>query len=406
MRTLIKLAWRNIWRNKRRSLISIASVLFAVLFAISGDSFQRGTYELMIKNMVQYSTGYLQIQDVLYEEEPSIDHSLHYHDTLRSKLQAMQDEIDYTVPRLSNFALSATEEQTRSAMVMGIDPERENRFNKLSDKVIRGDYLSQDDESVMLSEGMAAILDLSLGDTLILLSQGFHGATASGMYPVKGIVSLSVPEMNNSTVYMSLKTAQWFYGADERLSALIVMPKDTRRVQQLADQINQEIDQEWYVALTWQEMLADFLRMMKMDMAGNKMIIYILYVVIGFGLFGTILTMTLERLREFSMLIAIGMKRFQLMWVCFMESIMLSLIGVLAGVLLTFPFVWYFHVNPVMLTGEMADMMKDYGFEAVMPTSVEPSVFTSQALAIFLIAILISLYPVYKVYRLKVINPV
>ena len=82
MKTFITLAWRNIWRNKRRSFINIASVLFAVLFAIAADSFERGSYELMIDNMVKFSTGYIQIQDVLYDDEPSIDNLMLYDDSL------------------------------------------------------------------------------------------------------------------------------------------------------------------------------------------------------------------------------------------------------------------------------------------------------------------------------------
>ncbi len=104
MHTLIILAWRNIWRNKRRSFISIASVLFAVMMAIMADSFERGSYENMLNNLVKFSTGYIQIQDVLYEEEPSIDNILLYNDELTGALEKFEGDIDFTVPRLQGFA--------------------------------------------------------------------------------------------------------------------------------------------------------------------------------------------------------------------------------------------------------------------------------------------------------------
>jgi ABC-type lipoprotein release transport system permease subunit len=210
--------------------------------------------------------------------------------------------------------------------------------------------------------------------------------------------------MNNNTVYMPLEAAQWFYAADSRVTSLIVMPVEPKRVKQLVKGLNQELDSEWYVARDWHYMLQDLLRMMQMDQAGSKMIIYILYIVIGFGLFGTVLTMMLERLREFAMLISIGMKRFQLAMVCFLETLFMSFIGVLVGLIFTYPFILYFNLNPIPLQGEMADMMLDYGFEALMPTSLSPGVFTSQMVVIFFIALLVGLFPVYKVFKLKVVD--
>jgi putative ABC transport system permease protein len=404
MRTFITLAWRNIWRNKRRSLISIGSVLFAVLFAITADSFERGSYELMIRNMVRFSTGYIQIQDVLYDDEPSIDNSLLYDDELLGVIDGFGDRISYTVPRIQGFALAATDFKTRGVHVMGIDPESEDRFNNLSDNLAEGSYLKEDEDAVMLAEGLAGILGLGVGDTLILIGQGFQGASASGMYPVTGIVRLAVPEINNNAVYMPLATAQWFYAADDRISALIVMPENPRRTSQITRQLNEELDSEWYVALPWQHMLQDLLRMMQLDRAGSQLIIYILYIVIGFGLFGTILTMMLERIREFAMLMSLGMKRFQLAIICQLEAIFMSFIGVIAGIMITFPFIFYFNRNPIPLGGELAGMMDDYGFEAVLPTSIEPSIFITQAVTIFIIALLIGSYPAYRAFKLNLVQ--
>lgn len=404
MKTLIKLAWRNIWRNKRRSLISIASVLFAVLFAITAESFERGSYEHMIKNLVNFSTGYIQIQDVLYEDEPSIDNLLLYDDELKQILEEFEDQIEFSVPRLQSFALASTESKTRGAMIFGIDPQKENNFNKLQDNLVKGKFLEPDDKSIMLTAGLASILNIDIGDTLVLIGQGFQGVNASGMYPVKGIIKLSVPDLNNNTVYLPLKEAQWFFDAEDRLSSLIIMPINPNKTVRIASELNIRLDSDWYRALTWQEMLVDLLKMMEVDAAGSKMIIYILYVVIAFGLFGTILTMMLERIREFAILISIGMKRMQLATICLLESFFLSFIGVIVGLVITLPIVSYLHLYPIKLSGEMAQMMDDYGFDAVMPASLSPEIFYSQAIVIFIIALLIGLYPVYKVFKLKVID--
>lgn len=406
MKTFITLAWRNIWRNKRRSYINIASVLFAVLLAIAADSFERGSYELMIDNMVKFSTGYIQVQDVLYDEEPSIDNAMLYDEALQEKLDEFGSDIEYTVPRIQNFALAATDNRTRGAFIMGIDPKSEDRFNKLSENLVEGEFLKDGDRAVMLAAGFSDILGLGIGDTLILIGQGFQGVSAAGMFPVKGIVKLSVPDMNNNTVYMPIATAQWFYGAEGRLTSLIIMPVKPAQTTRLTNSLNKNLDGEWYVAHNWQYLLSDLLKMMKMDMAGSRMITYILYIVIGFGLFGTVLTMMLERLKEFAMLISIGMKRYQLAIVCFFETLFMSFIGVIVGTVLTYPILLYFNINPIPLKGEMAELIEEYGFEAVMPTSVTPDIFINQIIIVFLLALIIGLFPVYKVFRLKVVDAV
>lgn len=401
MKTLIKLAWRNIWRNKRRSFISIGSVLFAVLFAIMADSFERGTYEIAIKNMVEFSTGYIQIQDVLYEEEPSIDNILLYDEDLKDVLRNFEADIAYTVPRLQSFVLAAGDTKTRGALVIGIDPEKELKLNDLDDRIIKGNFIKNDSEGVVIAEGLSKTLGLSVGDSLVLIGQGFQGVNAAGIFPIQGIVELTIPDMNNNAIYMPLPEAQYLFGGYDRLSSLILMPNNPRHTNRIAEQLNNELDEEWYRALTWEEMLEDMLRMMAIDRAGSRMVAYILYIVIAFGLFGTILTMTLERIKEFRMLISIGMKRLQLATICLFESIFLSLIGVIIGVFITFPIALYFNINPIPLTGDMVELMDDFGFEPIVPTSIAPDIFITEALTVFMIALVIGIYPIYKVYKLK-----
>ncbi len=404
MNLILILAWRNIWRNRRRTLITISSVLFAVLLAIIFFSMEKGAYDRMIDTMVRYSTGYLQIQDVMYEEEPSIDHSLHYDHAMQELLDDFDDHMDFYVPRLQNFALVATENVTRAAMVVGIEPELENKLSGLSEDVVAGEYLTGMDDGIMIAEGLANILRAGIGDTLVLLGQGFHGATAAGMFPVTAIIDLKVPELNNNTIYMSLKTAQWFYMADERLTSLIIMPKNPAQTNTLAKAISEKIDPEWQRVLTWEELLADILKLMQFDMAGTYVLMFILYIVIAFGLFGTIVTMMIERQKEFALLFALGMKRSKLAAMCFIESLMISIAGVAAGIAAAIPVVAYFVHNPIRLSGGMAEVMADYGFEPVLPFSSSPEVFYSQALIVLALAFAIGMYPVYKAFRLDVMK--
>lgn len=404
MKILLTLAWRNIWRNKRRSIITISSVLFAVLCAVMFYAMEKGTYERMIDTMVRYSYGYVQIQDVLYEDEPSMDNALLFDENVESALNDLSDRIELYVPRIQNFALVATDQQTRGVMIMGIDPERESRLNNLTDDLVKGEFLTLNDEGVVIAEGLANILNVTVGDTITLLGQGFQGATAAGRFHIKGVVNLRLPEMSRNVIYMSLPTAQWFYMAEDRLTALIVMPKNPKRSAQIAAELNNRLDPEWYRALTWEELLADFLMLMKFDIAGTFVMLIILYIVISFGLYGTILTMMIERQREFGMLISLGMKRGKLAAICFIESVLIAVSGVIIGIVVTLPVVWYFNVNPITFTGDIAETFMDMGFEPIMPLSMDPWVFISQALIVLTISFLIGLYPIRKAYTLNIMK--
>ena len=192
--------------------------------------------------------------------------------------------------------------------------------------------------------------------------------------------------------------------AEDRLTALIVMPNNPKHSAQIAEEINRKLDPEWYRALTWEELLADFLLLMKFDIAGTFVMLMILYIVISFGLYGTILTMMIERQREFGMLISLGMKRGKLAAICFIESVLIAVSGVIIGIAVTLPIVWYFNVNPITFSGDIAETFMDMGFEPIMPLSMDPWVFISQALIVLTISFLIGLYPIRKAYTLNIMK--
>jgi len=404
MKLLLILAWRNLWRKKRRTFITVSSVLFAVVLAISLMSLIEGTREVMIETIVTNSTGHLQVQDALYHDEPSMDHALEYGEEVKSALAEYAGVISFTVPRIQGFCLGAKDIGTRGVFVMGIVPEKEDRMNDLSSNLIEGEMFTDDDQFAVIAKGVGDLLDLSLGDSIILMGQGFQGMTAAGIYRVGGIVEFNMPEQNNTMVYLPLKEAQFFFSAPERLNSLILMVDDERVVDELAENLRAKLDDEWYAVKTWEELLPDAIAALEARDAQVKVFAWILYIVAGFGIFGTIITMMYERLREFGILLSIGLKRTQLSAICLLETVFMSLIGVLCGVAVGYPIMYWLNRNPIPLRDDLAEVMLDMGFEPVLPFSVAPDIFIYQGITIFFIALVVSLYPVKKVFRLDMIS--
>ena len=232
MSTLFKLAWRNIWRNKRRTLITIASILFAVFFAVFMQSIQRGAWGKIMDNVVNFYFGYAQIHTKGYWGEQSINKSFELTDEM-NRLVDESPDIKALVPRLESYALAAHESNTTGVLVVGTMPEREANMTKLNERVVEGNYFQKGENAVMVAAGVAENLEITVGDTLVVVSQGYHGVNAAGKYPVKGIVKFGSPELNKQMIYLPLATAQDFYGAPALHTSLALQINDKDKLPEI-----------------------------------------------------------------------------------------------------------------------------------------------------------------------------
>ena len=394
------LAWRNIWRNKRRSYITIASITFAVMLACAMRSVQLGSYERMIETAARFFTGYIQIHKNGYWEDKTIDNSFPFTQDLMEKVASVEGVLE-VVPRIESFALASFDQKTRGTMVLGIDPEKEHKLTEVKDKLVEGEYLKADDQSIMIAAGLADYLRVGIGDSVVLIGQGYHGTNAVGIYPVSGIMKFPVPEQNNSTIYLPLKEAQWLYATGDQLSSLSLVIDKANHVDRIVAGISKDVDLEAYEVMGWKELMPELVQGIEIDNLSSKVMIWILYIVIGFGMFGTFLMMTAERMYEFGVLLSIGMKRIKMQFVIFLEMALMATIGVIAGVVISLPFIIYYHFHPIYFGGEMQAAIEDFGVEAAYYFSMQPSLFYNQAWAIFLMAGILSLYPLIVIHRLK-----
>ncbi len=401
MKLFLQLAWRNLWRNKRRTLISTSSVFFAVILSLVMRSMQNGQYDYMIQSAVGMYLGYVQVHGNGYWEKRSLDESLPVSDSLLSRCSSVP-QVTAVVPRLESFALVSKDSATRVAQVIGIDPARENAMTGLAKRLAEGRYLTSNDSGILLGSGLAKFLHAVIGDSIVVYGQGFHGVTAAARIPVVGILKFPIPAIDNSTSYLSLPYAQWLFSAPGRVTSIAFMihsPSDMDGVQEGL----KEIAGPHTEVMTWPEMMPELVQGIQADSAGGILMLIILYVVIGFGIFGTIMMMTTERTREFGVLISVGMKRWKLIVVTTLETIIISMLGAVAGVAAGIPLLGYFSLHPIPLTGEYEKVMLAYGLEPILPFSAAPDIFFAQTAIVFVLAVFCAFYPVMVIRKL---NPV
>ena len=385
------LSWRNIWRNKKRTLIVAASVFFAVVLAIVMRSMQLGSYAHMIHSSAKLFTGYLQVQGIDYWENRSLEKSFVMTPEQIYSLKEIE-HVEHITPRLEAYALISHDSSTKVAQVIGVMPYTEDAFTGLKKRLTGGSYLKMDSNGAMIAEGLARMLHLQVGDSLILYGQGYHGQIAAAQLPVVALVKMPLKIMNNGLVFLSLPRAQEIFWCEGRITSLPVLVDDIRHLDKVMEKVK-TFTKDKYAVMTWDEMLPEVKGNIEADNAGGIIMLAILYIVIGFGVFGTVMMMVAERAKEFSILISVGMRRWKLVLSTTIETILVAFIGFIAGIAASIPIVLILIQSPIHITGEAAKIYDKLGIEAIFAFSADPGIFSSQAIVILIIALIAAVYP-------------
>ena len=401
---ILKIAWRNIWRNQKRTLITTLSISGALFLIILMRSMQFGFYDNIINTIVQSYSGYVQVHANGYWDKQSVNNSMEVDNKLLNEINSI-DGINNIAKRLQTFSLVSKGEKSKGAIINGIEVEKEQLITDWDKKIIKGSSSFKKSDQLILSKGIAEYFNVEIGDTLVLFGQGYQGMMAAGKYVAEGIIDLANPKLNEMAIFMDIKSAQEYISSENIATHLIIDKEQYYDEEKIAKDIANTISND-YEVMIWKEILPELDQMITADNAGGLIMAFILYVVVCFGMFGTVLMMTEERMYEFGVLLSIGMGKIKLYLIILLETIMLSSIGVIIGILTTRPISHYFNKNPIHMDdfGEgLADALGEFGFDPIIPFSINWDIPISHAIFIFCISLLISIYPAIKILSL---NPI
>ena len=401
---IFKIAWRNIYRNKKRSLITITSIFAALFLIIFMRALQFGFYDNLIKTVVESYAGYVEVHAKGFWDNQNLENSMVVDNELIKNIESVNG-VENTVERLQSFSLISTGEKTRGGVINGVVIEDEQKITDWNKNIIDGSFQLERNE-IIIAKGIAEYFDLQIGDSLILYGQGYRGMMAAGKYPVKGIIDLKNPNLNKLGIFMTLESTRDYVSSDNISTHIIIDKRQYYSEDKILNDLESILSSD-YEVMTWKETLPEIEQTITADSAGGLIMAFILYIIVVFGMFGTVLMMTEERKYEFGVLISIGMSRIRLFSIILVETVILSMIGVVLAILVTYPISYYFYLNPiniVTLMGEGADVMiEEFGFDPVVPFSISLDIPFSHALIIFTFSLLISVYPAIRIFRL---NPV
>jgi putative ABC transport system permease protein len=399
---IIKIAWRNIFRNKKRTLITIGSIFTALFLIILMRGMQFGFYENLIKTVVESYSGYIEIHDKGYWENQSLNNSMIVDKQLLNEINEIKG-VENVLERIKAFSLASSNDKIKGILINGVNIQDEKLIVDWNKRMVSGSLNFNGSNQVVIGKGISKYFNLNLKDTLVLFGQGYQGMMAAGKYEIIGIVDLKNPKLNDLGVFMDIDVTRRYISSDRIVTHLVIDKEENYDAEKLASKIRKNLLNDFEV-LSWKKTLPDLDQTITADSAGGLIMVYILYIVVCFGMFGTVIMMTEERRYEFGVLISLGMSRLKLSSVVLFEILILSLLGVLLAIIFTRPILLYFNNNPIdmsKLADGMSDALAKFGFDPVFPFSISWDIPLTHGLFIFIVSILMSLYPIIKIHKLN-----
>jgi ABC-type lipoprotein release transport system permease subunit len=340
---LLKLAFRNIFRQRRRSLLTALSMTGGYILCCLSYSLVEGSYGNIIRIFTEDETGHIQIHKDNYLRRPKIYKTIDDQTAVGGVLDAHGDVSSYTA-RVEAPALSYAGDNNSPVQVVGIDTEREWKTSRLRDKLAEGQWISPSPNSddyyeALIGYGVADTLDIGIGDEIILISQGADGSIANDLYLVTGLVGNS-KSTDRLKVFIPLGAAQEFLTLHGRVHEYAILLDDIGNAQEVAGELAAALP-ELSVA-PWQVVQESFYKSMEADKRGNRVTLGIVLFIVFIGVLNTVLMSVLERTREFGVLRAVGSRPMTVMVLITLETMMLTVMSLVIGLVLAIPLIAWF----------------------------------------------------------------
>ncbi len=392
MSTLVRLAWRNLGRNPRRTALTASAGVFAAFLTLLTLALAKGSHERWIDDVVRLYPGHYEVSLEGYREHRTLDYGMTLDAATRRGLDALP-RLEGWTPRLESWALAMADREGsagRPAWLVGVDPQKEGRLTTLGRAIGAGRPVGAEPRrEVVLGEVLARNLGVEPGDSVILVAADYYGSQSADRFEVVGTLAVGAPDFDSYSAILDLRTLQQFLEMGDGLSHVAVFVADSEAIAPLGPRLAAIFPEESYEVVPWDQLVPDVVQYILLDDIGAWLMLTVLIVVVGFGLLNTVLMMVLERVREFGVLRALGMKPRAVFALVMLESVQLAALGIAVGLALAIPLVLWGEQHPIPFGGEsMAEMFEL--FELSTPV-IEFSLSARQLIGTPLVLIAVSL---------------
>ncbi len=373
---LFGLAWRNLWRQKSRTILSMTSMGFASCLLVFVLSLQLGSYETMKTNTLRIFDGFAQLQPPGYADDPDISNYIHDPVAAIAEVRGVNG-ISAASPRSSTFVVLANGEISYGAAVFGVDPVAESAVSSLATSVGAGRYLSAGDtDTMVLGSALARNLGVEIGDRVTLLGSAADRSVAADSLQVVGLFDTGIPQVDRQVAQMPIDRFRDTFMMEGGANVIVLGGESLSRVNRALPEVREIGARHGLVTLGWAELQPALKQAITLDATTSSAIYVSLVFVVVFIILNTLYMSVLERTREFGVLLAIGMKPGAIGRMMWIELILLAAVGSFFGIALGATAVLWFQKHGIPVAG-MEDIMAQFG----LPSRIYPRLSLFSALA-------------------------
>jgi putative ABC transport system permease protein len=398
MGRLVRLAWRNVWRNKRRTLIALVAIALGLVFLAFMDGSIAGFQQAVFGNAVRLQGGNVQVHAPGYREKakrlpllPLVDADAVV------RVARAQSQVVAASRRINTGGFVSSREATMPVMISGIEPELEAPVGLLATNISQGRYLTAGDEdAILVGQAMATRLKVGVGDRITLLGRATHEQMRRRTMTVAGIYDLGLPEAEKQMAYISLAEAQTLLGLRDQATEVVVALQSVGQEKAVVAALQAVLPA--YEVASWQELNPEMNQSLEIDKQVMNIFGLVVLLIAGVGILNLMLMAVFERTREIGLLAAMGLKRHEILALFLLEGVFIGLLGSLVGGALgSLVVVGVGQVGIKFSIAEMGEMMALLG-DRLYPT-LRIDLLLGRALTVAVIAALASLYPAWQASR-------
>ncbi len=403
------MAWRNLWRNRRRTLLTLSSIAFGVFLAVLFTAMQDRNWTDMINLASRLGAGHVTLQHPEYLEAPTLSKTVERTGALRESALA-QSGVTRAVERILGQTMLSTARESRGAGFIAFDPGAEDSTTlTLLGSIVQGEiFATGRDGGIILGERLASNLGVELGDKIVYTMTDRTGGIVRGLARVSGIARTGAPSVDGGLSLLPIDAVREVlgYAADEA-TQIAVFVDDQRHADRIAERLNTEVGND-VTAHPWHEIQRELAAFIALKVGGARFMEALIAVLVAAGIFNTLFVSVMERLREFGIMMAIGWSPARLFRLVFLESAWLGVVGLVGAALITALPYWYLATKGIDVSGLMGQDAEVSGI--AMPTTFRVGIFPMHAVVIAVAALiatlLAGLYPAWKAGRVDPVETI
>jgi ABC-type lipoprotein release transport system permease subunit len=401
---LLKLAWRNIWRNKRRSLIVFISIVIGSISILFLEGITNAFLNQMLFNQISLSTSHIQIHKNGFRDNKVIQNFVPSPDVVETILST-QNGVKAFSKRGITFGLLSSAENSSGIYLYGIEHENEGKISKVKSSIIEGKYLTGAKGEILLGKKLAEKLNATIGDKVIGMANELDGSIGSDVFRIVGIFETENSEFDKTNIFINLNQFQSMLKIPGQVHEFAVVLEDYKSANEINEEITNKLNNKAYESLTYAELLP--LLILQIDLSKESM--FVVYFIVGlaliFGIINSMLMSVFERINELGILLAIGMKTTKIFGMILFESFLLGLFATVIGSAVGGILIAVLSDTGINLS-LFAESLNSYGIGAILYPTVSYSELIGVMLTIPIVSIVGAIYPAVKAIKLQPVEAI